>query len=345
MNYQIVQRQTNLKNINVLVDEKFPRRIPNIEIGGQKMRTSSRFWNSIYSKYAISDTFFKYFTHAEVFDRIKDSSDIQVTVDSTDKNLLPTALAISTHNKQIAQADEVVKLFNLHGGQGVTYDRGILKATFVPPSGVQAFKIGPDEFKNRYNFEIPLDGYGKPKTYLSLLRTVCENGLIAYSRDFESEINISRNPMLILGRALDSFDNDQGYEVLARRVEMAQKSFASFREIVKCEEMLVKTESGSKQIEEFREICGFVQKQYGIANPASVSEKKQMMLPGRVRVSEIIDFVTEVATHKTEKEVDRMKMHAHVGKLISKEFDLEGSAENPKEFRDLYLPRTKKKTA
>src|SRR5436309_412393 len=60
------------------------------------------------------------------------------------------------------------------------------------PRGTSTFAIAGDKFQNKFVLETPIDGYGKPSVYLSLLRLLCWNGAIGYNRAFRSELNVGR---------------------------------------------------------------------------------------------------------------------------------------------------------
>lgn len=334
-------RQTNVElgAIKIVSTPKTIKR-PLVIINNETMQTTDRFWNSLYSRYNISDSFFKYFSHGEVFDRIvkkNANTQLKLTVESSKGKQLPQALAMAAANRDVVPYKQMVDLFNEHKGRDIRYKHGVITAVFTPPSGVQDVKIGSDKYRNNYMMTVPLDGYGMPKIHLSMLRMLCTNGVFGLGKAFESGITAVHDPLSVLTRVLDAYDNDQGFDALASRIEKAQVSHASFREVVKLEGTLLKTEIGSRRIEEYRTLTGFVQKQYGIANPESIATKKQMLLPTKVRVSELIDFATEIATHHSKPyEADRL--NAWVGSMLCSEYDLEGSAKGDvKEFRDFHL--------
>jgi hypothetical protein len=40
------------------------------------------------------------------------------------------------------------------------------------------FQIARDGFQNKFVLDTPIDGYGRPAVYLSMLRLICANGLV-----------------------------------------------------------------------------------------------------------------------------------------------------------------------
>ena len=68
----------------------------------------------------------------------------------------------------------------------------------------------------------------------------------------------------------------------------------------------------------------------------SLSVKRQRMLPARCRVYDLLNFASEIATHRAPAD-SRPRLQAYIGTLVSDEFDLEGTAEKVPEFKDLFL--------
>jgi hypothetical protein len=73
-----------------------------------------------------------------------------------------------------------------------------------------------------------------------------------------------------------------------------------------------------------------------LANLESLSVKRQRMLPARCRVYDLLNFASEIATHRASSE-SRPRLQAYIGTLVSDEFDLEGTAEKVPELKDLFL--------
>lgn len=75
---------------------------------------------------------------------------------------------------------------------------------------------------------------------------------------------------------------------------------------------------------------------YGVANVNVLSDKKQRLLPAKCRVYDLINFASEIATHKADAKVAH-KFHSFIGDMLTKEFDLEGTATKRKDFADFFL--------
>lgn len=120
-----------------------------------------------------------------------------------------------------------------YNGGDITYCDGVVESTHTPRIGSNEFEIGNDRFWNRFVMSAPIDSYGQPSIYLSLLRQVCTNGMIAYAPTFRSTLALGRgedNVTFSIVRALDGFGNLEGYAALRQRFEAAGKSWASVYE-------------------------------------------------------------------------------------------------------------------
>src|SRR5262249_32644419 len=110
---------------------------------------------------------------------------------------------------------------------------GIVRSTHTPRVG-DTFDIAGDNFQNKFVLDTPIDGFGRPQVYLSLLRLICSNGAIGYSPAFRSELNVGRGAKgteFALMRVLDGFNNEEGYAAMRQRFESASKSWASVNEV------------------------------------------------------------------------------------------------------------------
>jgi hypothetical protein len=105
------------------------------------------------------------------------------------------------------------------------------------------FEIAGDEFANRFVMSTPIDGYGLPSIYLSLLRQICSNGAIGYAKAFKSQLALGKgadNIEFSITRALDGFGNDEGFAALRQRFEAATESWASVHEASQLYKMIVR---------------------------------------------------------------------------------------------------------
>jgi hypothetical protein len=313
-----------------------------IKVGDDQTMPTERFWRSFFTRFGISDNVFKYFDYHEVFQRISEripDDRVRYCVERDGNNRLKL-LAVSNPARPVAHPSELRTLIERYSGLAVSYDEGIITSTHVPRSGEGTFSIGPDRFKHRFVLETPVDGFGNPRIYLSLLRLVCANGMIGYAPTFRSEIRVGKEVTYSIARALDSYDNGEGYAALRQRFESAQSSWASINEANRLYRTLVKLRSAGSLtptvLNDFYQVTGNLNELYGLANLDTLSVKRQRVLPARCRVYDLLNFTSELATHHADPWASR-GLQAHIGQLISDEYDMEGTAEKIDDFREFFV--------
>jgi hypothetical protein len=314
-----------------------------MEIDGQPVKPTDRFWRSFFIRFGISDSVFRYFDPAEVFERISEQApndSLRYCLEHGGKGK-SRLLAVSNPNRPVIRYGEVADLMSRHGGMDISYSEGIVTSTHVPRSGDQTFRIGGDSLKHRFVMETPIDGFSHPKVFLSFLRTVCSNGMIGYGRAFRSDISLGKEISYCISRALESFDNGEGYAALRQRFESAQKSWASMRECVALYKCLTRLNDGTALnagfwSRDFHRMTGNLNSLYGLANLDALSQKRQRVLPARCKVYDLLNFASEMATHRATPLAGR-QLQAYIGSLISDEYDMEGTAETVTDFTDFFL--------
>ena len=313
-----------------------------MELDGREMAPSPRFWRSFFTRFGISDSIFKYFGHHEVFERIAarvPDDAFRYCVEQNPKGRR-TLLAVSSPKRPVTPPEAMIELVERYGADEVTYDQGVLTSTHAPCSGAGSTNIGPDRFEQRFMLETPLDGFGNPRIYLSMLRLVCSNGMIGYAPTFRSEIRVGKEMLHSLSRALESYDNGEGYAALRQRFESAQTSWASINEVNRLYRLLVKLQTREKLaptvLNDLHRVTGNLNELYGLANLDAMSVKRQRVLPARCKVYDLLNFTSELATHHAPPAAART-LQAHLGSLISDEYDMEGTAEKVRDFTDFFV--------
>lgn len=343
-----------------------------ISIDGRTVEPSPRFWGSLcsqYSSYGMSLRMFKLWTHAEVFQRLTD------VLGTTGKERLryaledrgaghPRLLAVTNPRKALLQYERASEVLTRYGARNVEYAHGVVRSTHVP-ARMDDFEVAGDQFSHQYIMETPIDGYGNPLIYLSLLRQVCTNGMIGYAKAFKSEIAIGRggtdaDTVHSVTRALDSFSNEEGYAALRQRFEAAALSWASIYEVNRVAKTLhLMAQRGmflqpgvnpAGMVENFAfrrgvvlklddtETCpvaikimrAFTQLVGDLTRKYGVSHLDAF---SRKKMERLISYCTmlELLNFATEiathycTESDGRLLQAEVGSLISSEYDLEGS--------------------
>ena len=350
-----------------------------IEVNGEELNAGGRFWNSLFSRYGFNQQFFKYFKEDEVFDRIcntekNDKLRICVERNGSDAGRL---LAVSNPTKPIADYKAVVELLEEYDGENFAYHDGEISTLHSPRIGGTS-EISGDLFHNKFSINVPIDGYGSTSLYLAMLRQVCSNGAVAMSKAFRQSLQMGKGddsviPTLV--RALDSYNNDEGFHALRHRIESSAHSWASVHEAANLYKSLVRMHLndelsqdvkpdaimlnelssgvfsrdekflGSGKLNEFTPILSAYHKMtgdttllYGVANTDALSIKRQKALPVKCTMYDLINFATEVSTHHANPAGQR-RLQGAFGTMVSNEYDLEGSKEQFGEFSDFMIGR------
>lgn len=312
-------------------------------LGGSSFNTTDRFWGSISSRFGLNQKLFKFFTPEEVLTRVmevskKDRKGVALRLVTDDKNVYGT----SDPRQKILTYDEVKAIYDKNGIDFNFVD-GQLQSFVTPDGGAQSFKIGADDYNHRFFLRSPVDGYGNHTGALALLRQICENGMIAMAPAFTTILKIGNGEKKDMGhglqRAINSFSNSDGFTVLEHRVEVAQKSTASLAEVIRIKKTIGNLSSNNDLAfidEAINEATGHVLQRYGVTDLRQLG-KKTKVLPANCTVHELMNVLTEAATHNMDDKVRANKVHALVGDLLSVEYDLEGTKSKFSEFQDLYF--------
>lgn len=331
-----------------------------VTLNDEPLRPGKRFWHSLQLRFGFTPNIFKYFSHQEVFERIADRSPndgLRYCIDRADPNR-PALLAVTNPKTAVMAHDDLRDLLAKHGSESVSYSDGVVRSTHGPRYA-SPFAIAGDQFQSRFVIDCPIDGFGRPAVYLSLLREICSNGAVAYTPAFRSEMNVGTGldgPKFALTRALEGFNNEEGFMALRQRFESATRSWASVNETLKLYKLLVKLHShghlnrdtkvgtdggvevpeGSPLFRSFHTMTGDLTRVYGLANLDGLSVKRQRTLPAACRVYDLLNFTSELATHHARPEAAR-PLQAHIGQLVSAEYDLEGTVDQFADYRDFFV--------
>jgi hypothetical protein len=330
--------------------------VDRVLIDGEPFRPSARFWNSLQVRFGFTANIFRYFRHEEVFARISEvASNDRLRWCAERRGDGPgTLLAVTNPTAPVMRHDDLMGLLGKNGAEEVNYHNGVVRSRHTPRYGAP-FDIAGDAFQNKYVIDTPIDGYGRPVVYLSLLRQICTNGAVAHTPVFRSELSLGRGEHGVgfaLVRALDGFNNEEGYSALRQRFEAATRSWASVREATELYRTLVRLHhadgvagdipavgtDGAREplLHAFHRMTGDLTRLYGLANLDALSVKRQRTLPTRAKVYDLLNFASEIATHHAEPAAAR-GLHAFVGDLISTEYDLEGTADHFGDWKDFFV--------
>ena len=321
------------------------RRAPaQLVLDGEPIVTTQRFWWSLFMRCGLNEAVFRYFEPSELFERVSQRDagrSIRFAIETPGQPGRPRRLlAVSSPSGPLISRDAAAEIVDNYSGAGVAYAEGKLSSLHTPAVGDKSLSIGPDEFKQRFFVEVPVDGLGEPHIHVALIRLVCVNGAIGMRAAFRSTIRIGKDPHHSLDRALAHYSNDDGFSAMRQRFESAQRSWASLREVRLLESELGKiswgtTDGAAERRRAFRKMVGDYESRYGLASIEALSVKRQRMLQASCRVYDLINFATEIATHHAPP-VAAGRLQAWLGSTITEEFDLEGTATNVPDFVDLF---------
>lgn len=330
--------------------------VTSLLLDGRPLRPTQRFWTSLHQRFGFTGNVFRYFGHDEVFRRIS-----AVAADDRFRWCVEHAadgpgrlLAVTNPSAALVRHEDLVELLERSGAEKVTGGDGVVRSVHSPRAG-DTFAIAGDDFQNKYVIDTPVDGFGRPQVYLSLLRLICSNGAIAYTPLFRSEVNVGRgakDSVFALVRVLEGFNNEEGYAAMRQRFEAAARSWASVHEVNRLYRTLLRARPRGRLVlggdgaaegtsaagweKSFRRLTGDLTDTYGLVNLDALSAKRQRTLPAPCKVYDLLNFASEVATHHAEPAGGRT-LQAYLGDLIANEYDLEGTADHFGHWRDFFI--------
>lgn len=324
-----------------------------VTFDNQKVTLSGRFWNSLGSRFGFNQSYFKYFRPEEVLERVQQvhgaDAVVRMAIEKNKHGNFEKLLAVSSVDKQIVQYNPIIELLMAKGGRELKYNNGIISGIFTPSSGEQAFSVNGDEFRHMYEASFAVDGYGDPKITLALERLVCLNGMVAKTKAHTAGIKLGKDEIMhTIGRALETYANEEGFDLLVRQIEKAQMTTASINECntvgkVLSQRVGLKPGHGS-QLQKFHQMCagggnGSLLDFYGEASLDSLDKDFQKKLPSGCKVYDLLNFVTELNSHHVNESdfQSRRALHELTGNLLSGRYDLEGMETGNDDFTDLFI--------
>jgi hypothetical protein len=348
-------------DVRTATDRAGKTEVREVLLDGRPVKPSKRFWNSLHLRFGFTSNIFRYFSHQEVFRRISEvapNDRIRWCLERNDKGQ-EKLLAVTNPSAALIPHEDLLGLLQRHDAQEIKYSEGVVRSRHTPRlSGT--FKVAGDGFQNKFILETPIDGFGRPSVYLSLLRLVCSNGAVGYSPAFRSELGVGKGEdgvTFALTRVLEGFNNEDGFAALRQRFESATRSWASVHEANRLYKVLARlhnrdeihhgspvpaaggdgaSECGSTLFHAYHKMTGDLTQIYGLANMDTLSAKRQRTLPTACRVYDLLNFASEVATHHAT-EVGNRVVQAFIGDLIAGEYDLEGTVEQFADWRDFFI--------
>ena len=149
---------------------------------GRSLQPTNRFWNSLHLRFGFTSNIFRYFRHDEVFKRISKTTPndrVRWCIEwNEDKGRL---LAVTNPTTGLIPHDDLLALLKTGKTEKTTYSEGVVSSTHAPRLA-DTFAIAGDDFQNKFVINAPIDGFGRPQVYLSLLRLICSNGAVGCRR-------------------------------------------------------------------------------------------------------------------------------------------------------------------
>lgn len=318
------------------------RTLTGVHYAGREYETCDRFLLSMCSRFGFGKSIFKLFSPSEVFERLQLTDPrfkIRVITENT------KALSVVSPTKAYVDMDSAMRIISRypHRIKDINYQGGILTSIHKMS---ESWDIAGDKFIQNFTLVTPVDGYGLPNIYLSLERVSTGAIIIAQSPSFRSEVQLGKGsdkPEIPLMRAIDTFNNEEGFQAIRQRLESARRSPASVNEVSRTYRALKKAINTTSKLwittlENFGALTGDVSRKYGIATEESISTKRARLLPMDCTVADIINFLGDAATTPNVM-VTPDAIYAYIGELLSNEYDLENYYTEAEELKDVDISR------
>lgn len=344
------------------------RKVQKLEVQGEPVIYTERFSSSLASLYGFSSNMYKFFDPGEVIDRIisRGYGDVVRVAMQENKDGSHTALGVVKPSKSFIRSDDLLMEMMDQGIDPslITYHDGMVRSMHKPSRlGDSPFSVQGDQMVNRFVIDTPIDGFGLPSAYLSILRQVCSNGMIGYSKAFKSSIQLGNSPELREGaivsdaiptfrRFLESYNNEEGFAAIRQRLEAAGTSPASLDEFHSLYRTLTSGSMASLHkgavndvgmynsdvTSKLRDLAGDILDIYGLVSLDGLAPKQRRKIPVKCTVLDLINFASEMSTHRANTEQGR-KISAWVGGALSDigGYDLEGTLQDGEQPQDLFL--------
>ena len=199
--------------------------------------------------FGFTSNIFRYFSHEEVFNRISEVAPNDrirwcIERDSDGDGML---LAVTNPNAAFIEHDELRVCSTVTKARTSVCQRRREQPALA---GLDAtFDVAGDGFQNRFILDTPIDGFGKPSVYLSLMRLICSNGAVAYSPTFRSELSVGKGGdgvAFALTRVLDGFNNEDGFAALLSGLSPRPRVGRRSRKRTACTNCSCAPQSGAK---------------------------------------------------------------------------------------------------
>lgn len=317
-------------------DGKFIR---GIIIDGERFKLSKRFYQSLAARMHIPFKTFGLFTPIEILQRaaeMQQDMPVNLTLDRQEN----VALGIVEEHKKPLPINQIYRILKADDRlKSLDYEDGRLIAMLDLRD---KWNIAKDsDYRAQINCTVPVDGLCSPAIYLAFYRLACSNGAVAEHSMFKTRLEVADQSGLHFSKLLQSFNNRNGLEFIHQRLQEANNTKASVRELLKLDHLLINViadrHNQTLARERLLEVAGNPCVQYGVCNLDAIGEKKRPLIPVECSVADLLNFSSELGTHYRTFLRNRGALHTYHGVMLSKSFDLEDMYHSSQSPRSLYL--------
>src|SRR5260370_6793197 len=108
-------------------------------LDGEPLQTTKRFWNSLHLRFGFTSNIFRYFSPAEVFDRISEvapNDEVRWCVERDgDEDGDGKLLAVTSPGAALMQHDDLMELLDQYDAGEVKYSDGVVSSCHAPRLG------------------------------------------------------------------------------------------------------------------------------------------------------------------------------------------------------------------
>src|ERR1700688_3452062 len=127
---------TRIKDLSVTTDTDHngKTQIKEVLLEGESLQPTKRFWNSLHLRFGFTGNIFRYFNHAEVFNRISEvaaNDEIRCCIERNEDDD-GQLLAATSPPAACTQHDDLMTLLEKYDAQDIAYSRGVVPSRHSP---------------------------------------------------------------------------------------------------------------------------------------------------------------------------------------------------------------------